>query len=122
MSHAANDRMQYREPVDSSKGEYDSYYGGQMGVGEEIKDGPQELGQVTRASIGKEEKKSAKSIWTSPSNNFPLFFYQQYKTPDKSPHKDLYEGSEITSTKTPDKLESMVEQWNKDFHLGDSSP
>jgi len=119
MSHAANDRTRYKEPIDSSKGEYDKYYGGQIGVSEELEDFPQE---VTKQSIAKEEKKSIKSIWTSPSNNFPLFSYQQYKTPDKSPHKDLYEGSEIISAKTPDKLESMVEQWNKTFHLGDSSP
>lgn len=119
MNRATDDRIHYHQPTNSSKDEYNSYYDRQLAAGEEFKDVPS---QDIRTSIGKEEKKASKSIWTSPSNNFSLFYYQQSKTPDKSPYKDVYEGSERTSNKTADRLEDMVEQWNRNFHLGDSSP
>lgn len=124
MSHAANDKIYYQQPIDSSKGEYDLYYDEQaeLPASEDLKDfPPQDVNQTTRTSIGKEEKKATRSIWTSPSNSFP-FFYQQNKTPDKSPYKDFYEGSEKTLNKNQDSLEAMAERWNKGFHIGDIDP
>lgn len=124
MSHAANDKTYYQELIDSSKSEYDLYYDVQaeIPVNEDVKDfPPQDVNLVTRTSIGKEEKKTTRSIWTSPSNSFP-FFYQQNKTPDKSPYKDLCEGSEKTLNKNQDNLEAMAEQWNEGFHIGDIDP
>lgn len=67
----------------------------------------------------KDPLKEDKSIWTSTSTSFPMFYYQSSKTPEKSPYKNLTETPERTPNKTSDKMEAMAQQLAKNLHLED---